>query len=163
MIGAGIDPGTTGAVAFVDSRGSCAVFDLPTVPLPGEGRIRRRVCGGDLFNVLRNHCPIGEPVFCYLEGVHAIGNFSTNGNAIQTQGSLMRSTGAIESALEIARIPFEFVDPKRWKGFYGLGSDKAEALACARRLYPLADLRLAAHHNRAEAILLAHFCLRSQS
>lgn len=163
MIGVGIDPGTTGAVAFVDSRGSCVVLDLPTLPIPGDGKIRRRISGGGLFSILRNHCPIGEPAFCFLEGVHAIGNFSSNGNAIQTQGSLMRSSGAIEASLEIARIPFDFVDPKRWKGFYGIGSDKSEALQCARRLYPLADLRLAAHHNRAEALLMAHYCLRSHS
>ncbi len=163
MIGVGFDPGTTGAVAFVDSRGSCVVLDLPTVELPGEGKIRRRLDGAGVFRALRDHCPVGEPAFGMVEGVHAIGNFSSNGNAIQTQGSLMRSTGAIEASLEIARIPFEFVDPKRWKGFYALGSDKGEALECARRLYPLADVRLAKHHNRAEAILIAHYCLRSRA
>lgn len=162
VIAVGIDPGTTGAVAFVDSRGSCAVFDLPTIALEGSGTIRRRVSGGGLFSLLREHCPIGEPVVGMLEGVHAIARHSSAANAIQTQGSLMRSTGSIEAALEIARISFEFVDPKRWKGFYALGSDKAEALACARRLYPLAELHLAKHHNRAESILIAHFCLRSR-
>lgn len=163
MIGVGFDPGTTGAVAFVDSRGSCVVLDLPTVELPGEGKIRRRLDGAKIFRALRDHCAVGEPAAAMVEGVHAIGNFSSNGNAIQTQGSLMRSTGAIEASLEIARIPFEFVDPKRWKGFYALGSDKGEALECARRLYPLADVRLAKHHNRAEAILIAHYCLRSRA
>lgn len=163
MIAVGFDPGTTGALALVDSRGSCVVLDLPTVPIPGDGKIRRRLDAGRIFASLREHCQIGEPVFGMVEGVHAIGNFSSGGNAIQTQGSLMRSSGAIEACLEIARIPFEFVDPKRWKGFYALGSDKGQALECARRLYPLAEIHLAKHHNRAEAILIAHYCLRSHS
>ena len=33
----GIDPGLTGACAVLDHQGVRAVFDLPTMPVPGAG------------------------------------------------------------------------------------------------------------------------------
>ena len=38
MIVVGIDPGVTGAIACVDSHGTCAVEDLPVIEMGGAGR-----------------------------------------------------------------------------------------------------------------------------
>jgi len=152
----GIDPGLTGAASFIDTRGRCSVEDLPTKELPGNGLIKRRIDGYALARMLRDGCPADEPVLVLVEEVHAMG-----GSAVQTMGSMMRSVGAIESVLEVLRLKVHPVRPQAWKKFFGLGADKAESLRVARSLYPGAPLQLAKHHNRAEAVLIAHFGLRT--
>lgn len=158
MIAVGIDPGLTGAAAFVDSRGTCAIVDLPTVALPGAGLIRRRIDAAGLARSLREFCPVGEPCVVAIEAVRTMGG---QNNAVQTQGSLMRTLGAIEAVLEVLRLQFTAVEPQVWKGFYGLGADKKASLQKALALYPGAPLKLAKDHNKAEALLIAHWALRS--
>lgn len=157
MITIGIDPGLTGAVAFVDSRGSCTFEDMPTLSLPGNPYVKRRVDAKRLAELLRSNCPIGEPVRALVEAVRTMGG---QNNAVQTQGSLMRTLGAIEAVLEVLRIEFESVEPQRWKGFYAIGADKGDSLAVARKLYPTAPLNRKADHNKAEALLIAHYAQR---
>lgn len=163
MIAVGIDPGLTGALAFVDSRGSVAIEDMPTVALPGNGMIGRRVDGLALAHLVRRYVPAGNAALVLLEEVGAMGG---KNNAVQTQVSLGRTLGAIEAVLEVLRLPPRMVKPRTWKAHYGLDKrreDEKEAaykgrhLATARALYPAAPLALAKHHNRAEALLLAHW------
>lgn len=152
MIIVGIDPGLTGAVAAVDSAGTCTVEDMPTLDLPGAGMVRRRIDGLALARMLRNMVPAGHACLVVIEDVHAIG-----GSAVQNMASMMRSVGTIEAAVEILRMPVNRALPQTWKRFFGLGSVKADSLTVARTLYPTAPLKLAKHHNRAEALLLAHY------
>ena len=154
MIIVGIDPGLTGAVAAVDSAGTCTVEDMPTVDLPGDGLVRRRVDGLALARMLRNMVPAGHACLVVIE---AVGTMGGKNNAVQTQGSLMRTLGAVEASVEILRMPMKSTQPRAWKKFFGLGSEKGDSLRIARELYPTAPLKLAKHHNRAEALLLAHF------
>lgn len=154
MITVGIDPGLTGAIAFVDSRETCAIEDMPTVELPGNGLVTRRVDGLALARLLRQFVPAGHACLVVVEEVQTMGG---RNNAVQTQGSLMRSLGAIEAVLEVLRMPPKMVRPQAWKKRFGLGSDKKQSLAVARTLYPSAPLKLAKHHNRAEALLLARY------
>jgi hypothetical protein len=152
MIIVGIDPGLTGAVAAVDSSGTCTVEDMPTIDLPGTGLVRRRVDGLALARILRNMVPAGHACLVVVEDVQAMG-----GSAVQTMGSMMRSVGTTEAAVEILRMPIKRALPRTWKKFFGLGKEKVDSLRIARELYPTAPLKLGKHHNRAEALLLAHF------
>lgn len=154
MIVVGIDPGLTGAFAAVDSAGTYTVEDMPTVPLPGNGLVRRRIDGLRLARALRNMVPAGHACLVVMEDVQAIG-----GSAVQTMGSMMRSVGTAEAAVEILRMDLKRAQPKAWKKFYGLGADKAASLEIARTLFPNIGhmLKRAKDHNRAEALLLAHY------
>lgn len=154
MIVIGIDPGLTGALAFIDSRGGCVVEDIPTVELPGKGMVKRKVDGLALARLVRQHCPATDGAMVVCEAVRAMGG---KNNAVQTQGSLMRTLGAIEAVFEVLRFPWQIVEPQAWKRHYGLGSEKGASLLTARNLYPSAPLKLAKHHNRAEALLIAHY------
>ena len=160
MIVIGIDPGLTGACAVVDHQGIRAVFDLPTMPVPGAGPkalVKRKIDGRALCQLLLKHCPASEAKpHVFLEKVNTMGGAN---NAVQTQGSLMRSLGAIESVIECLNYPMEQIAPQTWKKQFGIGSDKAKALETARKLYPEAqgDLKRQKDHNRAEAVLLAHW------
>jgi crossover junction endodeoxyribonuclease RuvC len=150
----GIDPGLTGAIASIDRAGVCAVQDMPTVQLPGDGLVRRRIDGLALARLLRQMVPAGNECLVMVEDVQAIG-----GSAVQTMGSMMRSVGVIECAVEILRMPMQRANPRRWKRVFGLKADKGESLEVARRLFPAAAGQIARKkdHNRAEALLLAMY------
>ncbi len=165
MIVLAIDPGLSGACAVLDHNGLRAVFDLPTMPIPGVGpkaMIQNKVDGRTMVKLLRQHCPPGEPVKAVIEAVNVMGG---KDNAVQTQGSLLRTLGAIETVLECLGWAPEYANPQTWKRFFGLiDSDlkpsqrKAKALDCARRLYPQCnEIARAKDHNRAESLLIAHW------
>jgi len=157
VITLGVDPGLSGAIAFIDERGCCVVEDLPTIALPGNGLVKRRIDGRALANLILRCTIPGEPVQAFVEQVSTMGG---KNNAVQTQGSLMRTLGAIETVLEMLRMPPVMVQPRVWKRLYGLDSSKADALDVARKLYPATAaqrLTRAKDHNRAECVLLAHY------
>jgi hypothetical protein len=156
----GIDIGVTGAVSSVDHNGRAVIHDLPTVSIPGERFVRRRIDGRALMELVRSLAPAGESVVAVIENVHT---WPGSRNSPQAQGSLMDSRARIETVLELARIQVHAIEPLAWKRLFGLaGKEKADSIATARTLYPgLAEtLRLAKHHNRAEALLLAHYGAR---
>ena len=155
MIVIGIDIGVTGAVAAVDSRSS-TVLDLPTVAIEGQRVVRRKVCVLGLRDQLRGPVPAGEAALASLEDVHR-----GMGPGAAARSSLDLNRGRIEAVLELLRVPVRAVAPRVWKRHFGLGKEKADALKVARTLYPLQAhaLARAKDHNRAEALLMAHFGL----
>lgn len=166
MIFIGIDPGLTGACAIVGHNGVHAVFDLPTMDIPGVGPkalVKRKLDGKAFAALLLKHCPAGEGKPTAV--LEAVGTMGGANNAVQTQGSLLRTLGAIETVLECLNFPLQYVQPQKWKKSYGIGSDKAKSLDAARRLYPdaAAELKRVKDHNRAESILLAHWARREMA
>lgn len=160
MIIIGIDPGLTGACAVMDHNGVRAVFDLPTMQAPEvgpEAMIQRKIDGRTLCQLLLKHCPAdeGKP-YVILEKVGTMGG---KNNAVQTQGALLRTLGAIEAVIECLNYRVRYVAPQTWKKLYMLKSAKAQSLETARKLHPEAagDLARVKDHNRAEAVLLAHW------
>lgn len=169
MIIIGIDPGLTGAVAMINTaNGICDVQDLPTIELEGGGLVKRRIQGRSLGLQMRQMVPPGHEPIVFLEQVGAMGG---QNNAVQTQASLAGTFMGIRCVLDILRWETKLVQPQRWKAKFGLTRKKAEReddaekeaaykgrhLKVARELYPSAPLHLAKHHNRAEALLIAHY------
>jgi hypothetical protein len=166
----GVDPGLSGACSVLDARRLLAVFDLPTMTIPDVGEnamVQNKVDGRTLVKLLRQHCPAGVPVKAVIEAVQVMPGKDKGGkdNAVQTQGSLLRTLGTVETVLECLGWPPEYANPQTWKRFFGLidreltpTERKRKSLECARRLYPACtDLRLAKFHNRAESMLIAHW------
>lgn len=183
MIAIGIDIGLTGAVAAIDHNGRAAVHDLPVV-LDGELRTRRsndkrraaqrlRLDGRGLLHLLRELVPAGEAGVVVIEDVRArpAGNGGAHGNTMHSQGSLMRSRGIVEGVLDVlGAAQVQVVQPQTWKRHFGLLRKKGQEDAGkdrsrdkARALYPGACPLLARvkDHNRAEALLLAHYGLHT--
>lgn len=165
MILIGIDIGLSGAVAFIDSAGgACAIEDMPTVP-DGE---RQRLDGRGLADILHRHWPAGEKALAVFEDVRPRPqtNGGARGNTMYSQGSLMRSRGTVEAVLDVVagdRLRAVVIQPQAWKRFYGLiGEQKGGSREKALALYPAAQpqLRRVKDHNRAEALLIAHFGLK---
>lgn len=165
MLVIGCDPGLSGAFSVIGPSGLLGVFDLPTMQIPGIGptaKVQRKIDGRAFAKALRQVCPAeeGKPTFV----IEAVGTMGGANNAIQTQGSLLRSLGALETVPECMGWPIVYVQPQSWKRKFGLIDSalsttqrKSKALEVARRLYPscLAISR-AKDHNRAESILIAH-------
>ncbi len=163
------DPGLTGACSVFGDDGLKIVFDLPIMKIPdiGDGAmIQEKIDGLTLRKLILQHCPMTEePVKAVIEAVRIVPGQTFN-NAIQTQGSLLRSLGAIEGVVESLGIRLHYVAPQEWKKFYGLifgRSASATAIThasldMARRLYPeVENIARVKDHNRAEAILIGHW------
>lgn len=175
MIAIGIDIGLTGAIAFVSHSARCVVVDMPTKL---DDRENRRVDGRALLTIFRQHAPAGEPLLVGLEDVRARVNGNSHGatNTMQSQGSLLRTRGAVEAVLDALGLTPTSITPQTWKAHYGLKgigknaatlfkaqqAKKEAALEVARALYPGAELHLKKHHNRAEAVLIAHYLLADE-
>lgn len=174
----GFDPGVTGAIALVSTSGIAEVADIPVTTISGAASVSRRIDARALRNLAtqmltRVARPAGE-IFegstyeMACEAVHArVGDR----NSMQSQGSLMRSLGAIEALCDVMGHPAVLVPPQTWQTFYGLlgkfqeqrgHGDLPAAVQLAAKLYPAlaGQLQRVKDHNRAEALLIARYHLR---
>lgn len=151
MITIGIDPGLSGAVAaLTDSGEFIDVNDLPVI----RDRSLAWIDGDLLRMMLLTY--IG-PKRVVIERVSAM---PKQGVASSFQFGV--GFGSLLGVVQSLGLPLELVTPATWKRALGLSSDKHASLHKARLLFPTADLRLAKHDGRAEALLLAHWAVRHQ-
>lgn len=169
------DPGVTGAMALMTCEGPLALHDLPTVAVSrgeraGHSFVQRRLDARGIAMLVRQACPRGTPLLAFCEHVQA---FRTGPSSMQAEGSLMRSLGAIEAVCDILQAPAQLILPQHWQSFFGLVGkgvetrDRGElpaSIRLARELYPqfAGELSLVKHHNRAEALLIAHYAQRQR-
>lgn len=146
----------TGALALlVDGR----IEDVADIPAAaGAGTKSNRIQAMGLREILQDWgYRFQEPEFAWVAVVEAVNVMPKNG-AIAAF-SVGHSLGTIEAVLACEGIGVERAQPAAWKRAMGLGTDKAASRALATQHYP-ADAhrwRLAKHHNRAEAVLIAHW------
>lgn len=157
MIVLGIDIGVTGALAAVDSSGTCSVADLPTVAIDGNRVVKRKVCAVGVRDLVLHFVRPGEAAMAIIEDVHM-----GMGPGAAARSSLDLNRGRIEAVLELLRVQVHAVPPRVWQRWFGIG-EKGDALAKARALYPDAEpmLKRQKDHNRADSLLLAHYGLRT--
>lgn len=152
----GIDVGVTGALAIISQR-SGEVVALHDLPLMTWGKTKW-IDAMELCRMLRQ-AREGHPAHAYVEHTQVMGKAGML--AASSKGLTLGSTLA---ALQFAGIPFELVVPTVWKRALGLiakestdGEKKLASLSRARMLFPTADLDRVKDHNRAEALLIAHY------
>lgn len=140
----GVDPGASGAVAAIEKSGpDYWVRDLGGDPSLIANAFR------EIFSVS------GADRIAALEQVHAM-----PGQGVTSMFSFGASYGACRGILAYACVPYHLVTPSKWKKDLGLGKDKDEALAMARRLFPTAELSRKKDIGRAEALLIAEWARR---
>jgi len=146
----GIDPGLTGAVAFLWGGGRVDVFDIPVLPrLSGKGT---QVNARQLYLIL-NTAPPGALV--YFEQVNPM-----PGQGVTSMFHFGRTVGVIEGVLGSLGLPYEMVRPQVWKKGAGLlKKEKDASRTLALQLYPQVSDKLARKkdNGRAEAILIARY------
>lgn len=160
MIALGIDPGLTGAIAAVCSqRGLLDCADLPTCGNGSDtGKVRSWLDVAVMRALLRDWSArygfASESVRAFLERPIPMPSMPT-----QTLASQFDTFGALRTLLS-ERAEVDVIAPKAWKGLFGLKADKDASRACCLRLYPSAPVARVKDHNRAEAVLIAHWGLR---
>lgn len=148
-----VDPGLSGALAVLDVDGRIVhVADLPVA----RDRSLAWIDGQALQSVLLEAIA-GRPCRAVVERVA-----SRPGQGIASAFTFGAGLGSILGVVQTLRLPLELVTPAQWKRALGLSSDKAASLDRARLLFPTAELHRKRDHGRAEALLLAHWALRSR-
>jgi crossover junction endodeoxyribonuclease RuvC len=146
----GIDPGLSGAVAILDQAGELvSVTDLPVI----RDLSLAWIDGNELQSIILGALQ-GRTAGAIIERVS-----SMPGQGIASSFQFGVGFGSVLSVLQALHIPLEFVTAAVWKRSYGLSKDKHASLHKARLLYPAAELHLAKHHGRAEALLVARYSL----
>jgi crossover junction endodeoxyribonuclease RuvC len=144
----GIDPGLSGAIAVLDQAGELvSVSDLPIIRDKSLAWV-----DGDALQVMLKNALSGRPCRAYVERVG-----SMPGQGVASSFQFGCGFGSILGVLQATLISMVLVTPQTWKRSYGLGNDKHASLHKARLMWPRADLRLAKHEGRAEALLIAEY------
>lgn len=155
MIITGIDPGISGALAFISDT-TVRLVDMPVILTSGK-KAKHEISGAQLAAILRSY----GPAHAYLERVHAMPD-----QGVTACFNFGQSLGIIRGVLESLQIPYSFITPQAWKKNYQLlGSDKDAARGRAIQLYPQASQDLARKKDigRADALLIGRYGHLSQS
>lgn len=171
----GVDIGKTGWAARLGPGMAPLLRPLPFI---NDGEPRKRIVNGGerLFQPVRldgrktldlfhSMAPAGHSVLVVFENVLArlMNNDKKQFNNFYSQNLLVMTRGALTAAIDIAGFRSEAVQPQTWKALYGLGgADKSDGRAMAARLYPAlaSEFRLVKDHDKADAMLIAHFGLK---
>lgn len=143
----GIDPGKKGGIAFIDTEVKCSV----TEEYSDKALI-------DLCRDVSHDW--NNKAVCCLEKVGA-----RTGQGVVSMFNFGQSVGYIKGVLESFRIPYQEITPQKWKGEFGLNSDKASSAEVCRKLFPEVDLLATPkskkpHDGMAEALLMAEYARR---
>lgn len=177
MLTIGIDPGLTGAFAFIDHHGCLvACEDMWTIGIPEAGpntTIKREIDVLSMWEALRHHVKADDAAMAVMEHTSSIGKKQGE----QAKLSLAASKASCVAVLRLANLDVHRVTPRSWKAFYGitepakgaadragkkLPDGKKQALALARKFWPGCDAFLREKdHNRAEAALIARYAQRN--
>ncbi|HEX2578640.1 MAG TPA: hypothetical protein VHK88_20015 [Aquihabitans sp.] len=152
----GVDPGGTGAIAFLDVR----TGDLVDVhDMPAHGGIVSAPLAADLLQ--RMAFQYGRLVIAWVEDVHSMPK-----QGVASSFKFGRAFGTIIGVLGGARVPVEYVTPAVWKRTAGLKADKGMSRRRAIELWPDHSTAFARvkDDGRAEAALVARhgWLLRTQ-
>jgi crossover junction endodeoxyribonuclease RuvC len=160
MICIGIDPGITGAVAAV---ANCALeptaYDMPTMRRSlGKAKVKNQVDPMALKElILRMVAPYHRnETIVVMERVSAM-----PGQGVAGVFSLGHTSGMIEAVIITMGLRLELVSPATWKRRANVAKDKNSARSQAQLRFPGVDLHLVKHHNKAEALLLADYGLKT--
>ena len=147
MLIVGIDPGYSGAIAFLDPQGPLfVVHDMPVAPSV-KGRTELDL--NQLYQLLRQD---------YMRKVVMLEKVATMpGQGISSAFRFGQGYGAIEMALVACGYERHYVTPPVWKKYFGLSKDKgsSRALACQRLPDHAFRFSRVKDDGRAEATLLA--------
>ena len=147
MIYCGIDPGFSGAWGMIDHHGE--YWSCGDMIHNGNHLLSR-----DIIAEMKQAIDRQDVEFI-LEAVHAMPK-----QGVSSTFKFGMSFGSAITIIERFSKVVHMVTPQQWKKDMKLSSDKAESLAMARDLWPLAPLHRVKDNGRAEALLLAEWYRR---
>ena len=149
-----IDPGLSGAVAFLDADLGLEVFDMPVHKLKRNGKTKREVDRYELARIIDAHAPISH---AFVEQVGAM-----PGQGVSSMFQFGRSLGIVEGVLAANFVPTDYVTPRKWRSALGVRAGKDGSRARASELMPrhAGQWTRVKDDGRAEAALIALFGAR---
>lgn len=146
----GVDPGASGAIAFLfaDHPERVSVEDMPVV--------NGGVSGALLASRLKQMAPT-EAI------VEAVG--ARPGQGVSSMFKFGHATGVVHGVIGALEIPVRVVAPASWKKHFRLTADKEQARALAIARFPVVADRFqrVRDHGRAESALIALYILETTS
>ena len=144
----GIDPGFTGAVAFLwPDEMQVEVFDMPVVKnTKGKTEL-------DLHELLDIVNPeTDDMAIAFIEQVGAM-----RGQGVSSMFRFGESYGATQMAVTAHKIPMRLITPAKWKAHFGLTRDKGVSRGLAAQCFPNQAKMFSRvkDDGRAEAALIA--------
>jgi crossover junction endodeoxyribonuclease RuvC len=154
-----IDPGLTGALAWIDDSGALiAVVDMPTIAVRGG---KHKVNTPVLAHLLQSH---GAPACVLIEAVSAMpslpgANGKRRGMGATSAFNFGYSAGLLEGVCAALGYPIELISPATWKRRAAVPRGKGAARLLASRTWPTAAelFKRVRDSGRAEAALLARW------
>ncbi len=158
----GIDPGLSGALAVIAVRGRLmTTADAPTMKVVKSGGGKKNTyLVADMWHMLSRVVSIYDVACAGIEY-----QASRPGQGAPATFSQGYGYGLWTMALAAAGVPYEVVQPRKWKADMRIpsGSDKTASLLMATQLFPSASLRTERGREldgRAEALLIAEHLRR---
>ena len=145
----GVDPGLSGALAFLWADGSLEVFDMPVLRLERGGKAKRELDRYELARLVDAQGPIAH---AFVEQVGA-----RPGQGVSGTFQFGRALGIAEGIIAAGFVPTEHVPPQVWRRAMGVRGGKDASRARASALMPRhAGLWARSRDDgRAEAVLIA--------
>lgn len=155
MLIAGIDPGLSGAVAWIDLTPgkvptAVAVEDMPVVPKP-SGKHGNMIEPVELYRLLSGR----RPDLFVVEQVHAMPK-----QGVASMFTFGRSLGVVEGVIAGTGVPIHYASPSVWKAKAKLTREEKDvARSFAIRLFPNMGEYLNRKNDigRADALLIAMY------
>lgn len=124
-----VDPGSTGAIAVLDTDDmSVIIIDMPTTKIKRGPRTVNQVDAVALSNALRPHA---DAEFAAVERVA-----SMRGQGVVSVFSFGRAAGVVEGVLAALGIPFSLIPPQTWTKSMRLFGGKDGSRSRAQELFP---------------------------
>jgi crossover junction endodeoxyribonuclease RuvC len=145
----GVDPGKTGAIAFLDARGQIiAIHDMPVIEVVVDKTKRKRISAHGVSDVLKGL----DIEMVVIEQVGGI-----TGQSASAAFTFGHSCGLIQGVVIGLNLPVALLPPQRWKKAAHLPADKGAARLRAQQLWPEEAKQFARikDDGRAEACLIA--------
>jgi crossover junction endodeoxyribonuclease RuvC len=149
MLTIGVDPGMSGAVAILDGERLIQVFDMPTVQVEVNGKLKRRISPEMLVSELGMYV---DDVRCaYIEKVSAM-----PGQGVTSMFAFGEALGLVRGVFAGLRVAQFLVPPATWKRSLKVPSGKDGARAMAAQFWPLSagEFKRVRDDGRAEAALI---------
>lgn len=157
----GIDPGKTGAFAFVDTEtGELEIVDMPVEFRLMKDREKTVPDVRAIYTLMSEQ----KPDLVMLEHVEARPFGGNRNRGAASTWTFAEGFGALMASVQLALDGprTHLVRPSIWKNALGVTSDKETSLALARQQFPAAQdmLKRKKDNDRAEALLLVTYFRR---
>ena len=148
MIFIGVDPGKSGAMAFIYKDDN--IVTVSAIAYDKDAYLE----------AIKKMTNSGLPIKCCIERVNAM-----PGQGVTSMFNFGLNYGWLLGILEANEIPYETVLPKKWKAEFGLTGDKANSIEVCKRMFPKVSLLRNEcckkdDDGKAEALLMAEYARR---